>query len=1830
MARRLFGPPRIHHTAKSMRLIKNRPFQSGKRHLDRSGKSPARKRYGVVKYLSGCLWPILLMAVLGVYFTESAEAQKQLFASPQGSAASANQCTNPADPCTLGLALTRVASTTTVTDEIAVLVPSAGASVTIDGAAPISLANNTDSFALTAYTYSDAGRNVEAEIVLRGGLTINVGGVISVGKNVTLTLKSDPLTLQGKLAAPAITGRVVLDGIDVFIEGTTGCPALEHVTARGRVDIVGSCTIPSANSLPSWLSGRPFSRVAGLGITHRLHVESRLRMRDDLALHVIAAYPSSSKGQAGLIEIADGAMITGQGLMQLGVDDRHKKDTDDCFQVKGDGGLDMAFSHATDAGVCIDVPELTSPNLSSNLADGWLFVRNASSMSGSFISDNRYHTAPTNVNGRARTEFWSLTRLEGNLEIKADGSSYANPVFVDADDDDNYDPDEYVECPINEEWGVHLFRGTTIEGDVTLTGMLVQTDDTYWNLCGPALNLRGVSNPAKPGAASANKAATQHTVVKGTYESRFVDHPTDPNPSNDSPDALGGLIYLGDHNFYHNIVLEGDANMTLATTYFRPDSETPIRGSDLESLLLNECVAERVDYDAPYVKLAGGKLQTIRVSETVAPVPVNLLVVDKPGAEINLSGSQGFSVDVLDLRAGTVTTGWGNAALLKINVGLALNHNQGDQGAAKLAPWGPQQLNLYKDNGGPQHVLYSGNATQTIGPEAAASLTELVVAKTDTAVVHLKDALRLTKYLGLVRGKLVLHKVKDNPAAGAGWLRPSVDGNATLSLGDDFTIVTYDGDFGYPEEAEAHGSIKLSTNAYRLIADDGATVRFAGQNDRTFGNIIPAFDTYEDAYASDHAYKTVQIHSACSVNGKVAHPIVRLSGANTVLYDSDLIDLQSGALDLAGQNLYLVNDNQVLDVNTRGTGTLCDSKAGQTCASTGSAHEIPFEEDTFDTDDYEPTVTVETRPARSRKYTRDHLIAAHPRLANLSKRNADAGTLYLRDVTERDDSRVDSILFNFYAGKTTFPNVDADHRVVRFNWAGTTRSGDRINAVRFPNLDVTDGLVEFQGGIDRIEIGTDLLVYEGTLDLQAPLDTSPIERKELIVGDLFWLWWGTVRAECSDITANWYYQGPVEYLEPAPAVLHLGKQGRMTVADWTYVAPDHSDAWPNQVRLNDACFARPPPAGTPLDVGLYLAGDVSYFGSGDVRNKDVLNPDEAGLRGHITFTGAQQEIVTGQHPDQQLGHVTLASKGTRPGTVRIASNIKQNTSGTLTMRSGHLESVGPNQQWTLLNAAPDSVNKRQSRPRNSGGAVSGGSRHSYVVNMPIRRAIRENVANDGTFGYRFPTGMRVQGADNIGVDYFRPITFQFGLDVTNEDTLSVEMTSEPNVRITWPDENLFVPGVDGTLELDNFGDLFWTVRHNRPAGHVVTPNVRIAAEGLPNVFDIKGLRLVQWDCNGTNARLAGSYDLTEGATETDGFNVNDVINGVPNITQQGVQVKGCTIIGIASSFRENPISIPAVTSGFARVLLTHSVTGLPVDVYVDDNKIANDWAFESAIGYAPIPAGPRKIIVTQATRRDTTGALLTVDLRAKPQQDYIVVIYGEPNDLQAIVMENSRAAAVVPNMVDVLIAHAATEHDVVDVRVLDERDNVDVEQILANNLAYGTFASYRSLSPEGFNVEITNSNNSEQFGVYRLELGSYAGSALVLALSGSGRTSADGLSVVGVTPEGNVFYPPVITHSAQAEALPLQFALHGNYPNPFNPSTRISLDLPDRADVTVQIVDLLGRVVQTVIERDMDAGANRGIVLSAGHLASGTYIYRVVARTTSDVHVETGRFVLLK
>jgi len=84
------------------------------------------------------------------------------------------------------------------------------------------------------------------------------------------------------------------------------------------------------------------------------------------------------------------------------------------------------------------------------------------------------------------------------------------------------------------------------------------------------------------------------------------------------------------------------------------------------------------------------------------------------------------------------------------------------------------------------------------------------------------------------------------------------------------------------------------------------------------------------------------------------------------------------------------------------------------------------------------------------------------------------------------------------------------------------------------------------------------------------------------------------------------------------------------------------------------------------------------------------------------------------------------------------------------------------------------------------------------------------------------------------------------------------------------------------------------------------------------------------------------------------------------------------------------------------------------------------------------------------------------------------------------------------------------------------------------------------------------------------------------------------------------------TSSEDFADAPITYSLDQNYPNPFNPTTTIRFTIPEMQDVRLDVYNVLGQRVATLVNTQMTAGTHT-IPFDASRLASGMYIYRLQA-----------------
>jgi hypothetical protein len=125
--------------------------------------------------------------------------------------------------------------------------------------------------------------------------------------------------------------------------------------------------------------------------------------------------------------------------------------------------------------------------------------------------------------------------------------------------------------------------------------------------------------------------------------------------------------------------------------------------------------------------------------------------------------------------------------------------------------------------------------------------------------------------------------------------------------------------------------------------------------------------------------------------------------------------------------------------------------------------------------------------------------------------------------------------------------------------------------------------------------------------------------------------------------------------------------------------------------------------------------------------------------------------------------------------------------------------------------------------------------------------------------------------------------------------------------------------------------------------------------------------------------------------------------------------------------------------------------------------------------------------------------------------------------------------------------------------------------------------------------------------------------------------ATDGIDTVKITGGNRVLFINRYAYlSTVSEGIPIEFALHENYPNPFNPTTTLRFDLPEVSDITLTIYNMLGQKVRTFNMQSTPAGYH-SITWDATNdlnqqVGAGVYLYQL---QTKDF-VKTRKMVLLK
>jgi hypothetical protein len=181
-----------------------------------------------------------------------------------------------------------------------------------------------------------------------------------------------------------------------------------------------------------------------------------------------------------------------------------------------------------------------------------------------------------------------------------------------------------------------------------------------------------------------------------------------------------------------------------------------------------------------------------------------------------------------------------------------------------------------------------------------------------------------------------------------------------------------------------------------------------------------------------------------------------------------------------------------------------------------------------------------------------------------------------------------------------------------------------------------------------------------------------------------------------------------------------------------------------------------------------------------------------------------------------------------------------------------------------------------------------------------------------------------------------------------------------------------------------------------------------------------------------------------------------------------------------------------------------------------------------------------------------------------------------------------------------------TEHDSI---YIDFQDDLSAYQI---QVQYTPGSFFIGSSDNGDDLFFT--HQELHLGVYTI-MAQPGQSKLIIPIEIRGRDANISISYKGITASGEL--AGQMTRSMTIENIPDEFVLYSNYPNPFNPITKIDYGLPEASNVQLIIYDILGREVTTLVNGVQEPGYKsitwHGTNAFGKNVGAGMYFYLIQA-----------------
>ncbi len=297
-----------------------------------------------------------------------------------------------------------------------------------------------------------------------------------------------------------------------------------------------------------------------------------------------------------------------------------------------------------------------------------------------------------------------------------------------------------------------------------------------------------------------------------------------------------------------------------------------------------------------------------------------------------------------------------------------------------------------------------------------------------------------------------------------------------------------------------------------------------------------------------------------------------------------------------------------------------------------------------------------------------------------------------------------------------------------------------------------------------------------------------------------------------------------------------------------------------------------------------------------------------------------------------------------------------------------------------------------------------------------------------------------------------------------------------------------------------------------------------------------------------------------------------------------------------------------------------------LDLYLDNAVIPQKIPAFSSSDYIPIRAGLRELAVSESGDPNSNTPPVISNLEVSSDSSYQVIYSSGKGQVQAMTACCARDQATSADVVTFRVNHNLTGHSALSLRLASNQGFVEDIQI-----ATGTISTYINMPPDEYSLEI--SKNGTPWLHSEVDLRNLEGEALFFTFVPQAPNPP--LIAVFGAKEGEVLFwlnfteIPIGTSTEQS-SLPLEFVLHGNYPNPVNSTMRIHFDLPSSSRVSLEIIDILGKRVREISAGELGAGFGASITVDSQGLSSGAYLYRLMVQSSAGIFTRAGRFIVIR